>query len=125
MACLFCLATGTLNNHGRLKNKAGKVSGIRWWCCPRRKGHPGCGRSFCVWLAEVVPRHSVSAGALTRFLAAWSTLAGDVLATREAAKTGLSPDSAYRWVKRFLRNQGEVRLRHNRVRAPPRPYDVK
>lgn len=30
-------------------------------------------------------------------------------------------DSAYRWVKRFKRNQGEIRRSLCRVRAPPRP----
>jgi hypothetical protein len=46
-------------------------------------------------------------------------LKGDVLAAWQEAKTGFSTDSAYRWVKRLLCNQGEVRSRLCRVRAPP------
>lgn len=68
----------------------------------------------------MVPRHSVSAALLAAFLAAWNSLGGKVLAAWEAVGTGFSTDSAYRWVKRFARNQGEVRTRLCRVRDPPR-----
>ena len=55
------------------------------------------------------------------FLSFWSELGGDVLAAWQRAKTGFSTESAYRWVKRFRLNQGEIRTRLSRVRAPPRP----
>lgn len=119
MVCGYCRRTGTLNNHGKLRNQAGEVRGVRVWCCPRRKGNPGCGRTFSVWLGSVLPRHSVSAEVLSRFLKAWGELRGHVLAAWERARTGFSSDSAYRWVKGFLGNQGEVRTRLCRVRAPP------
>lgn len=57
--------------------------------------------------------------ALSSFFLAWSRLQGDVLAAWQQARTGFSTDSAYRWVKRLLHNQGEVRTRLCRVRAPP------
>lgn len=42
-----------------------------------------------------------------------------MLAAWQAAETGFSTDSAYRWAARFVRNQGEVRTRLCRARAPP------
>ena len=55
------------------------------------------------------------------FLSFWSELSGDVLAAWQLAKTGFSTESAYRWIQRFVLNQGEIRTRLSRVRAPPRP----
>ena len=112
-----------LNNHGSLKNKANQLRGIRFWCSSRRKGRPGCGKSHCLWLKQIVPAHSVSAQVLGRFLSFWSELSGDVLAAWQRANTGFSTDSAYRWARRFVLNQGEIRTRLSRVRAPPRPPD--
>lgn len=106
MECIHCRRMGTLNCHGRLATKAGELRGRRFWCSPRRRSRPGCGRSFSVWLASAVPRHSVRAPPLARFLAEWSRLGGDVLAAWQSARTGFSTDSAYRWARRFVRNQG-------------------
>ena len=119
--CPDCKQTGTFNNHGSLENKAGEVRGIRFWCSLRRKSQPGCGKSYSVWLKNIVPGHSVAAQVLGCFLIAWSELKGDVLAAWQRAKTGFSTDSAYRWARRFRLNQGEIRTRLTRVRAPPRP----
>lgn len=119
LRCRFCREAGTLNRHGRLKGQAGEVRGSRFWCCPRRKTRPGCGRTFSIWLGRVLPRHSVSAAVLSRFLIAWGESGGNVLAAWERARTGFSTDSAYRWIKRFQLNQDEVRTRLCRVRAPP------
>ena len=55
MVCPHCRQAGTLNNHGRLKNYADQVRGIRFWCCPRRKSRPGCGKSHCIWLKQIIP----------------------------------------------------------------------
>lgn len=121
MVCPYCRQSGTLNNHGSLKNKAGQLRGTRFWCSTRRKRRPGCGKSHCIWLKQIVPGHSVPAQTLGNFLIAWSELGSDVLAAWQRAKTGFSTDSAYRWTKRFVLNQGEIRTRLSRVRAPPRP----
>jgi hypothetical protein len=117
--CIFCLRVGTLNNHGALKDQSGALRGLRFWCCPRRNGNPGCGRTFSIWLGRIIPGYSVAAATLACFFLAWSRLRGDVLAAWQEANTGFSTDSAYRWVKRLLSNQGEVRTRLCRVRAPP------
>lgn len=121
LTCRYCKQSGTLNNHGALTGQSGVVRGIRLWCCPRRGSHPGCGKTFCIWLAEVLPGYSVPATVLACFLRAWSTLQGDVLSAWQQAKSGFSTDSAYRWIARFVRNQGEVRTQLCRARAPPPP----
>jgi len=72
-----------------------------------------------VWLGRAIPGHSVEAGVLASFLWEWSRLGGAVSAAWENTRTGYSLDSAYRWAKRFLGNQGGVRARLCRVRAPP------
>ncbi len=65
-----------------------------------------------MWLGRAIPGHSVEAGVLARFFWEWSRLGGAVSVAWESARTGFSIDSAYRWAKRFLGNQGGVR-------APP------
>ena len=119
LTCVHCKQSGTLNNHGALTDQSGAIRGLRFWCCPRRGSRPGCGQSFSIWLATVVPGYSVPALSLACFFLAWSPLGGDVLAAWQAAKTGFSTDSAYRWAARFVHNQGEVRTQLCRARAPP------
>ena len=119
LTCIHCGQCGTLNCHGALADQSGAVRGLRFWCCPRRKSHPGCGRSFSIYLGGIIPGYSVPGATLACFFLACSQLQGGVLAAWERAKTGFSTDSAYRWVKCLLRNQGEVRTRLCRARAPP------
>jgi len=118
-ACPRCGRHGTLNRHGRLETKSGTFRGLRFWCSPRRKGNPGCGLTFSIMLAAFIPGLSVSTAALGDFLLAWHRSDGDVLEAWRRARTGFSTDSAYRWARRFVRNQGGVRSRLCRVRAPP------
>jgi hypothetical protein len=119
LTCIHCKQVGTLNNHGALTDQSGSLRGLRFWCSSRRGSRPGCGQSFSIWLATVVPGNSVPALSLACFFLSWSRLGGDVLGAWQAARTGFSTDSAYRWVKCLLHNQGEVRSRLCRVRAPP------
>lgn len=119
--CVHCHRVATLNSHGYLTDQSGVVRGLRLWCCPRRGSRPGCGKTFSIFIASVLPGYSVPALMLASFLLAWSQLRGDVLAAWEQATTGFSTDSAYRWIRRFKLNQGEVRAQLCRVRAPPPP----
>jgi hypothetical protein len=119
LTCIYCKQLGALNNHGALSDQSGVLRGVRFWCCPRRKSHPGCGRTFSILLGGMIPGYSVDASTLACFFLAWSRLRGDVLAAWQQAKTGFSTDSAYRWIQCLLRNQGEVRTRLCRARAPP------
>jgi len=72
--CPVCGATETLNCHSKLygndpaSTAGGQIQrGQRVWCCPRGQ-RGGCGKSFPIFLAEVLPRHTVPASAL------WSLL---------------------------------------------------
>ena len=121
--CVHCNASGTLNSHGYLTDQSGAIRGLRLWCCPRRASHPGCGKTFSIWLAGVLPGFSVPSVVVACFLLAWTQLGGNVLAAWEQAKTGFSTDSAYRWIRRFKYNQGEVRTQLCRARAPPPPRE--
>ena len=71
--CPFCRRCGTLNRHSFLYGNAldspngRELRGQRFLCCPRgRRG--GCGRTFPVFLAGVLPRHSVNASSLWTLL---------------------------------------------------------
>lgn len=119
MICPRCKESGLLNCHGRLRNQSGDVRGTRFWCSTRRKSRPGCGHSFTIYLANILPRYSVQAQVLCAFFSAWSQLGGDVLLAWEQAQTGFSTDSAYRWIRRLLGCQSEVRTRLCRARPPP------
>ena len=119
MVCVHCKGSGMLNSHGYLRDQSGAIRGIRFWCCPRRKSDPGCGKTCSVFLASVLPGYSVRSHVLSCFLVAWSQLQGDVLAAWEQAGTYFSSDSASRWIQRFQINQSEARTQLCRARAPP------
>lgn len=74
LRCRECGAAETLNCHSKLfgndpdSNQGGEVQrGQRVWCCNRGK-RGGCGRTFSIFLADVLPRHTVKAPALWRLL---------------------------------------------------------
>jgi len=63
--CPACGAAQTLNCHSILcgndpdSSQGGQVQrGQRVWCCPRGK-RGGCGRTFSIFLIDVLPRHTV------------------------------------------------------------------
>jgi hypothetical protein len=75
LRCPFCGAAETLNCHSKLYGNDPKADdgqaqgqrGQRVWCSNRGQ-RGGCGRSFSIFLADVLPRHTVSASGL------WSLL---------------------------------------------------
>src|SRR5437870_2192854 len=74
LCCPKCGAAETLNCHSKLygndseSTEGGRIErGQRVWCCPRGQ-RGGCGKSFSIFLADVLPRHTVRAPAL------WSLL---------------------------------------------------
>lgn len=68
-ACPHCGRHGTLNRHSRLLGNdpadpaAKRLRGQRVFCS-NRGNRPGCGRSFSLFFAEVLPRHTVTATVL-------------------------------------------------------------
>jgi hypothetical protein len=64
-ACVHCRRVGMLVGHGRLfgyaeRSSARELRGRRL-LCSRRHRRSGCGHTFSVWLATVVPRRIVRA----------------------------------------------------------------
>ena len=129
MACPLCRRTGALNCHGLVYGNAAKgdskiLRGGRFLCSPRRKGDPGCGHSFTLWLAGCLPRHSVGSKSLWRFLEYYQS-GLSIGAAWEKARTGFSIESAYRWVRRLREIQSRLRAQLCRVRDPPPRTDAK
>jgi hypothetical protein len=121
--CPHCRRSGTLNGHGFLRGGAegapGKAArrGRRFFCSNRGR-RAGCGRTFSVYLAQVIAGASVRTGAWWRFCQA--RLAGlGSLAAWEQARSGFSLESAYRWWRGWCRAEPAVRTHLWRGREPP------
>lgn len=122
--CPHCARAGTLNAHGFLRGGGdagawGKsaVRGRRFFCSNRGQ-RPGCGRTFSVFLAQVIAGASVRTAALWRFCR--GRLSGQsVLAAWEQARGGASLEAAYRWWRRWRRAEPALRTQFYRGREPP------
>jgi len=122
--CPRCGRSGTLNAHGSLRGcgaagASGKdaVRGRRFFCSNRGR-RPGCGRTFSVFLAQVIAGASVRTAALWRFCQ--GRLSGlSVLAAWEQARSGWSLEAAYRWWRRWRRAEPALRTQFSRGREPP------
>ncbi|NRA28367.1 MAG: hypothetical protein HRU10_14120 [Opitutales bacterium] len=102
------------------------MRGARFWCSSRRKSRSGCGRSFTVYLANIIPRYSVLARTLSTLFSTWSRSSGGgqvLSAWEQAHQAGFSTDSAYRWICRLTgaQTQSAVRTQLCRARPPPPP----
>ena len=86
--------------------------------CSARGQRGGCGRTFAIFLAEVLPRHSVTASILARVLIA--LLAGAaVKAAAEALRTAFALETFYRLLRRLRRRLDVVRTcLHRELPAP-------
>jgi hypothetical protein len=74
LCCPECGQTETFNRHSKLygndpdSTQGGQAQrGQRVWCCPRGQ-RSGCGKTFSIFLADVLPRHTVRASALASLL---------------------------------------------------------
>ncbi len=129
LACGKCGRAGVLNCHGLVYGNASRgdskvLRGCRFLCSPRRKSKPGCGHSFTLWLAECPPRHSIRSPGLWRFFAHCQS-GLSIAAAWEAARTGFSIESAYRWMRRLRGIQSHLRAHLCRVHDPPPVADTK
>jgi len=124
LRCPECGAAETLNCHSKLygNDPASRTGGQaqrgqRVWCCDRgRRG--GCGRSFSIFLAEVLPRHTVRAGGL------WSLLerllaGGSLKAAAQALKLPFALESLYHLRQRTRRRLTVMRAVLCRRQPPP------
>jgi hypothetical protein len=122
-ACPFCKHTGTLNRHSVMfgndpeRNTGSIARGQRVFCSDRgRRG--GCGRTFPVFFAWVLPRHSFSATLIWRAIDKW--LSGlSVRASWLPVKTPLALDSFYHLLQRLRRRIGDLRTILSAAGRPP------
>lgn len=125
--CPHCRRAGDLNGHGRVRGLSadgpGKeaVRGQRFFCSNRGRRR-GCGRTFCVRLAQVIAGASVRSQPWWRFISARLDGAS-VAAAWEKARSGFSLEAAYRWWRRWRPRESAVRTgcwtAGQRGRAPP------
>jgi hypothetical protein len=112
--CPFCGAAETLNRHSKLygndlgsRTGGQRDRGQRVWCCSRgRRG--GCGRSFSIFLADVLPRHTVSAGWLWKLLQRLLE-GGSIRAACQALSLPLALESVYHLLDRWRRRLSAAR----------------
>ena len=87
------------------------------WCCNRGQ-RGGCGRSFSIFLADVLPRHTVTGpglwGLLVRLLAG-----GSIKATAEALALPFALETLYHLLHRLRQQLAEVRSVLCREQEPP------
>jgi hypothetical protein len=123
LRCPLCGAAETLNCHSKLygndpdSTAGGQIQrGQRVWCCPRGQ-RGGCGRSFSIFLAAVLPRHTVTASAL------WSLLerglaGGSIKAAVEALDLPFALESLYHVLQRMRGRLAVVRSALCRQQEP-------
>lgn len=113
----------TLNRHSILRGndpahaRGQSVRGQRVFCSNRgRRG--GCGRTFSLLLAEVLPRHTLSASLLWRWL--MELLAGRSLkAAAEKLRLPFALETVYRLQRGLRRQLHALRTRLCREHQPP------
>jgi hypothetical protein len=122
--CPHCGCTESLNRHSQLYGNdplaaAGRCRrGQRVWCSNRGQ-RGGCGRSFSVFVADILPRHTFRASGLWQWLI--RLLTG--LSLKAAAeKSGLpfALESVYRLRRKLRRGLDRLRTWLCREQAPPR-----
>ena len=123
--CPFCGAAETLNCHSKLygndpdstQPSAGRQRGQRVWCCNRGQ-RGGCGRSFSIFLAEVLPRHTVTGrwlwGLLKRLLGG-----GSIKGAFESLAPPFALDTVYHLLHRLRVRLAAVRTALCREQKPP------
>src|SRR5205814_10572874 len=111
--CPRCGQNETLNRHSRLlgndpaKTQGQSARGQRVFCSNRgRRG--GCGGSFSIFLAEVLPRHTVRAMLLWKLLSQLLTEAG-IKAVSETLRLPFALEILYNLLHRLRRRLDALR----------------
>lgn len=86
--------------------------------CSNRGQRGGCGETFSVFLAQVLPRHTINAKLLWKVLSAW--LAGASLkASHEEVRLPLALETLYHLVQRLRERLDKIRAcLYRRSQAP-------
>jgi len=114
---------GALNRHSRsLGNDPHAADGQT--CrgqrvfCSNRGQREGCGRTFALFLAEILPRHTVTASLVWPWLV--KLLAGlSLKAAAEKLRLPLALETMYRLRRKWRRGLDAVRTQLCRQQAPP------
>jgi len=124
LRCPECGAADTLNCHSKLygndpDNTEGDQiqRGQRVWCCPRGQ-RGGCGRTFSIFLADVLPRHTVRAPSLWGLLDRWLA-GGSIKAAVEALALPFGLETLYHLLHRLRERLVALRSALCREQKPP------
>jgi hypothetical protein len=123
MACPFCEHIGSLNRHSRLygndpKENQGRVLRGQRARCSDRGQRGGCGRTFPVLFAWVLPRHSFTAPLVWQTVKRW--LDGlSVGASWQPGKTPLLLGSFYHLIQRLRGRLSMLRTVLSEIRRAP------
>ena len=121
--CPRCGQVETLNRHSILRGNdpaqaSGQVVRGQRVFCSNRGQRGGCGKTFSIVLAEVLPRHTLTASLVWRWLV--ELLAGlSVKAAVEKLRLPFALETAYRLRRRLQRGLDRVRTRLCREQSPP------
>lgn len=121
--CPHCGCAGSLNRHSRaLGNDPAQASGqsVRGQrvYCSNRGQRGGCGRTFSLVLAEVLPRHTLTASLVWRWLV--KVLAGlSLKAAAEKLRLPFALETVYRLRRGLARNLDVLRTRLAGRGEPP------
>ena len=112
-----------MNRHSRLLGNdpsaaAGQTCRGQRVFCSNRGQRKGCGRTFAVFLADVLPRHTVTAVLVWRWLVQW--LAGlSLKAAVEKLRLPFALETFYRLRRRLRHRLDGLRTRLSREQTPP------
>ena len=123
LSCPHCEQSETLNRHSILYGNdpsqfaKERVRGQRVFCSNRgRRG--GCGKTFSVYLADTLPRHTLTATLLWKWLI--QKLAGlSAKAAAEKAHLPFALETVYRVGRKLRRGLGRLRTLLCRKQGPP------
>jgi hypothetical protein len=121
-ACAHCRRAGMLVGHGRLfgyaeTSSARELRGRRLLCSKRHR-RSGCGRTFSVWLANVVPRRIVRATTIFALLTGLACGLSRAAAWRRASS--MTPRTGYRVAARLAITGPGIRTALLSRAPPPR-----
>jgi hypothetical protein len=122
--CPRCGKVETLNRHSVLRGNdpaqasGQSVRGQRVFCSNRGQ-RGGCGKTFSIFLADILPRHTLTASLLWQWLV--KLLAGlSLKAAAEKVRLPFALETLYRLRWRLLQNLSLLRARLCREQTPPR-----
>lgn len=121
--CPHCGCANSLNRHSILygndpSSAAAKLQRGQRVFCSDRGNRGGCGRTFCLMLADALPRHTITASLLWPWLSALLA-EGSVKAAVENLRLPFALETFYRLRRQLLLKLDRLRSRLCRQQPPP------